>query len=57
MLTLALGISALVGIAQAGTKIWDGTFNNYPTVATFDNCAPKHNNSLAVADVSFRVVG
>lgn len=31
-------LSALTLGASAGTKIWDGSFNNYASAADFDKC-------------------
>ncbi|GJE98515.1 carbohydrate-binding module family 1 protein [Phanerochaete sordida] len=36
----SVGIASVLGFiagAKAGTVIWNGSFNNYPTVSTFDN--------------------
>lgn len=31
-------LSTLVLSASAGTKLWDGSFNNYASAADFDKC-------------------
>jgi len=38
MIALTLSVlSTLTGLALGGTTVWSGSFNSYPTVASFDN--------------------
>jgi hypothetical protein len=34
-------LSALILSASAGTKLWDGSFNNYASAADFDKCKSR----------------
>ena len=43
--TVAL-LSSLLGLAEAGTTIWSGSFNAFATSADFDKCELSDDHSI-----------
>lgn len=51
-----IALTTLARLASAGTTIWSGSFNAYPTVADFDQCESDFSHRFKGSESCFRVL-